>query len=368
MKVLVISPKNKTIFNFRGDLIKAIIANGHEVYAVGPNKDFIKDVMSLGIKEFIEVPFVKDNTSVVGDLKYCSHLKKVIRTIKPDLVFSYTIKPVIYGSIAAGHAGVKHVYSMVTGLGRVYASNSIKAKLVRLLIGILYKSALKSCDKVIFQNYDDLKRFIEFRYIPEEKAEHIDGSGVNMSRFEFNELPKQHIFLMTSRIIKEKGVFEYCEAARIVKKQCPEARFILLGGFDSSIGAVSSKDIQEYIDDGTIEFPGEAKDVVPFLQMCRYFVLPTYYCEGLPRTILEAMAMGRPVITTDWPGCRDAVQDGFNGYLVEPRNIEMLAEKMLEVIYNEKTVEAMSENALNRCRRIYDVNIVNKKMLEILGL
>ncbi len=368
MRVLVIAPKNKTIFNFRGDLIKGMIANGHEVYAIGPNQDFMEDVMALGIKEFIEVPFVKDNTSIFGDLKYCKRLKKAIKQLAPDLVFSYTIKPVIYGSIAAKSVGVKKIYPMVTGLGRVYSSNSFKAKLVRFLVGRLYKRAFKKCDKVMFQNYDDLNRFVELGYLSLDKAEHVDGSGVNMNRFAFDGLPEEHVFLMTSRIIKEKGVFEYCNAARKVKKEYPEAKFTLLGGFDSSIGAVEPEDIQEYIDDGSIEFPGETKDVVPFLKRCRYFVLPTYYCEGLPRTILEAMAMGRPVLTTDWPGCRDAVKDGVNGYLVEPKNVEMLAQKMISLMQNEELAQKMSQNALKRCKTTYDVNVVNEKMLSIMGL
>ncbi len=368
MKVLVISPKNKTIFNFRGDLIKAMIANGHEVYAIGPNREFIDDVMALGIKEFIEVPFVKDNTSIFGDLKYCSRLTKVIKGLAPDLVFSYTIKPVIYGSIAAYRAGVRKIYPMVTGLGRVYASDSAKAKLVRALVGVLFKNAFKKSNKVLFQNHDDLNRFVELGYVPRNKTEHVDGSGVNMTRFAFDGLTDEPVFLMTSRVIKEKGIFEYCRAARIVKQQHPEAKCILLGGFDSSIGAIAPADIQEYIEDGSIEFPGETKDVVPFLKQCRFFVLPTYYCEGLPRTILEAMAMGRPVITTDWPGCRDAVKDGVNGFLVEPKNAEMLAEKMLAVLADDELAVSMSEKALESCRTTYDVNVVNQKMLGIMEL
>lgn len=368
MKVLIIAPKNKTIINFRGDLIKAIIEKGHVVYVIGPNQDFMEDIMNLGIKQFIEVPLIKDNTSVWGDLKYCYHLKKAIKSITPDLVFSYTIKPVIYGSFAAKSAGVKHIYSMVTGLGRVYASDSFKAQFIRLLVGVLYKSAFKQCNKVIFQNYDDLNRFVELGYVSKNKAEHIDGSGVNMNRFKFNVLPEEHVFLMISRIIKEKGVFEYCKAARMVKKRCPLARFILLGGFDNSMGAITPADIEEYIKDGSIEFPGETKDVIPFLKECRYFVLPTYYCEGVPRTILEAMAMGRPIITTDWPGCRDAVKEGINGFLVEPKNVEQLVEKMQQIMQDNMKVKSMSLEALNRCKSIYDVEIVNKKMLEIMGL
>ncbi len=368
MKILVISPKNKTVYNFRGDLIKAMIANGHEVHVIGPTKDFMDEIMGLGIKSFIELPFVKDNVSVKGDLKYCIQVTKIVKEVAPDVVFAYNIKPNIYGSIAAARAGVKHIFALVAGMGRVFASNSMKAKIVRFIVGMLYRYAFKKCDKVMFQNTDDLNKFVDYGYLPMEKTEHVDGSGVNMERFAFTELPKDNVFLMVGRIIKEKGVFEYCKAARIVKNKYPDARFVLLGGFDSSMGAVKPEDIQEYIQDGTIEFPGEAKDVVPFIKECRYFVLPTYYCEGLPRTILEAMSVGRPIITTDWPGCRDAVTNGENGILVEPKNVEQLAEKIIELIENPEAVERMSQNALERCKTTYDVNVVNKKMLDIMGL
>jgi len=367
MKIMVISPKNKTLFNFRGDFIKAVISKGHEVVAIGPNKDYIDDVLALGVK-FIEVPLIKDNTSILGDINYYKELKKVIVSERPNLVFSYTIKPVIYGSLAAYRAGVKKIYPMVTGLGRVYASKSLKAKLLRIITGVLYKQAFKGCNKVIFQNSDDLKQFVELCYLPEEKAVRVDGSGVNMARFNANELPNQPVFLMIARVIKEKGVFEFAEAARRVKKDYPEARFILLGGYDSSIGAIKPEELEPYISDGSIEFPGEAKNVVPYLEKAKVFVLPTYYREGLPRTILEAMAMARPVITTDWPGCRDAVTDGVNGFLVQPKDSESLAKKMEYMIENSSVVEMMSQESFRLCQEKYDVNIVNKDMLEIMEI
>lgn len=367
MKVLVISPKNKTLFNFRGDLIKSIKEKGHEVVAIGPNQDFIEDVTNLGVR-FIEVPFSKDNVSILGDLKYYRQLKEVLKQEKPDVVFGYTIKPVVYGSLAARHAGVKKIYPMVTGLGRIYASSGLKAKILRQITGMLYKFSFKGCNKVIFQNNDDLNKFVDLKYIPKGKAVRVDGSGVNMSRFMVNALPEENIFLMIARVIKEKGVLEYAKAARTLKKEYPNARFILLGGYDNSLGAIKREQIEPYILDGSIEFPGETKDVVPYLEESRTFVLPTYYREGLPRTILEAMAMSRPVITTDWPGCRDAVKNEFNGLLVKPRDSKDLAEKMKYMIENPEKVLSMSENSLKLCKEKYDVNIVNKHMLEIMGI
>lgn len=366
MKILVISAKNKTVFNFRGDLIKDMIAHGNEVYVTGPNKDYLEDVMALGVKKFIEIPFVKDNTSVKNDLNYLKQLKNAVREVQPDIVFSYNIKPVVYGSMAAKAGKVSHIYAMVTGLGRVYGKGGLKNKVLRLITKMLYTKAFKACDKVIFQNSDDVNELVKAGYLSKDKTVVVNGSGVNMERFKKTEIPETPVFLMVSRIIKEKGVLEFCEAARELKKFHPEARCILLGGFDSSIGALKQEDIQGYIDEGSIEHPGEVKDPIAFYEKASVFVLPSYYREGLPRTILEALACGRPVITTDWTGCREAIEDGVNGFLVPIKSSKALAEKMSELCDRNK-VMAMGDIAYNICKEKYEVSIINKQMRDVIG-
>lgn len=367
MRILVVSPKNKTVFNFRGDLIKDMIAKGNEVYVTGPNKDFVEDIMALGVKEFIEVPLIKDNTSISGDLAYLKELKAVMKKIQPELVFEYTIKPVIYGSIAAKSCGVKRICPMVTGLGRVYASESLKTKAVRMVTKILYQTAFRGCDKVIFQNPDDVREFVDGHYLPASKCVVVNGSGVNMERFYRSDIPEKPVFLMVSRIIKEKGVLDFAQAARIVKQKVPEARFIVLGGYDNSIGALKPEDIQEYIEDGSIELPGEVKDPVSFYGQASVFVLPSYYREGLPRTILEGMSCGRPIITTDWTGCREPIEDGVNGYLVPIQNTEELAKRMYELATDRAKVLEMSDAAYKTCKEKYAVEIVNQQMQNVMG-
>lgn len=367
MKILIVSPKNKTVFNFRGDLIRDMIACGHEVTVVGPNRDYVDDIMALGVSEFVEVSLVKDNTSVTGDLAYLKKLRQVMLEKKPDLVFGYTIKPVIYGSLAAKSAGVPHIYAMVTGLGRVYASGGLKTKAVRLVTKILYKMAFKACDRVIFQNGDDIDQLVSEHYLPREKTVKVNGSGVNMERFGRTPLAEKPVFLMVSRIIREKGVMEYCQAARAVKRAHPEARCILLGGFDVSIGALCREDIQPYIDDGSVEFPGEVKDPVSFYEKCSVFVLPSYYREGLPRTLLEAMSCGRAVVTTDWPGCREPVEDGVNGFLVPVKDAKALEEKMMILASDRELNARMADAAYETCKQKYEVSIINNQMRNILN-
>lgn len=367
MKILIVSPKNKTVFNFRGDLIREMIALGHDVTVVGPNRDYVEDVLALGISEFIETKMVKDNTSITGDLAYLKMLIRVMKEKKPDLVFGYTIKPVIYGSMAAKIAGVKKIYAMVTGLGRVYASGGLKARAVRLITKMLYKRAFKACNKVIFQNGDDIQELVRQGYLPLEKTVQVSGSGVNMDRFARTELPEQPVFLMVSRIIREKGVMEYCEAARAVRAEYPEARCILLGGFDSSIGALKPEEVQPYIDDGSIEFPGEVKDPVSFYRESAVFVLPSYYREGLPRTLLEAMSCGRAIITTDWPGCREPVADEVNGFMVPVKDAAALTDRMKRLASDRELRERMGAAAYETCKQRFEVSIINAQMRQVLG-
>ena len=367
MRIIVVAPKNKTILSYRVDLIKDMISNGHEVMIVGPDREYVDDLMAIGISEFIEVPIVCDNTSVMGDLRYLFALKKVFKEKKPDLVFGYTIKPVIYGSLAAKAAKVPHIYSMVTGLGRIFTSSSLKAKMVKMIVKMLYKRAFKACDKVIFQNGDDIKELVSERYLPESKCVKVNGSGVNMENFSPAPLPEKPTFLMVGRIIREKGVLEYCEAARAVKKDHPDARFILLGGFDTSIGAIKREDIQGYIDDGSIEFPGEVKDPIEYYKNSSAFVLPSYYGEGLPKSILEAMSCGRAIITTDWTGCREPIIDGENGYLIPIKDVSALIEKINLLIEDRELLAKMGENAHQTCKERFEVSIINKAMRETLG-
>ena len=366
-KFMIIAPKNKTLYNFRGELIKDIIKKGYNVIAIGPNKDNIQEVLNLGVS-FIEVNLKKDKVSIFSDIEYYRSLKKVIKKEKPDIVFSYTIKPVIYGSIAAKRVGTKKIYAMVTGLGRVFASHSIKAKIVKFISSLLYKYAFICCDKVIFQNEDDINELTMAKIIAKDKAIKVNGSGVNMEKFVYVDNPLNDSFLMVSRIIKEKGVLEYLKAAEIVKRKYPKATFTLLGGYDNSIGALTYDDIKYYLDNEIVNIPGETNNVVPYYDNHMCFILPSYYKEGLPRTILESLAIGRPVITTDWTGCRDAIEDNVNGFLVPIRDYNILAEKMIWMIENHDKVRIMSKRNNEKCKKIYDVKIINKEMLKIMGI
>lgn len=366
MKVLIIAGYTPSLINFRGDLIKDIITHGHEVIASGPERGYEEEVAALGAR-FIQLSIERSGINPLKDIALISRIYKLIKQERPDVVLGYTIKPVIYGSIAARIAGVKNIYSMVTGLGYVFLAKGLRALIIRMLSKLLYSVALKGCNKVFFQNPDDRHEFIKHKLINKEKCVLINGSGVNLETFEPVSLPDKPIFLMICRILKDKGVLEYLEASRKVKKAYPNAKFQLLGPFDSNPNSLSYQDIKPYIEDDIIEYLGETRDVRPFLQRCSVYVLPSYR-EGTPRTVLEAMAMGRPVLTTDAPGCRETVIHGINGFLIPVKDPEELAKKMIWMIENKSQVHKMATESLRLCRQKYDVRKVNGVILKALGL
>ncbi len=366
MKLLLISPKNRTVYNFRGDLVKDLQKRGYSVSVTGPNQDDIDRVKALGV-EFFELPMNKNGTNIFKDFKYMISLYKLMKCEKPDTVLSYTVKPVVYGSIAAKLAGVKNINAMITGAGYAMATDSIKAKLLGIVVKTLYKIAFSCSNKVIFQNPDDLNEFIEGKLVKKSKTHIVNGSGVNMDSFTKAELPEQINFLMISRFLKSKGVGDYLEAAKIVKEKHPEAKFSLLGKFEYDMkDALPQEYIETFINDGIVDLYGETNDVREYYRACSVFVLPSYYREGTPRTILEALATGRPIITTDSIGCRETVIDGENGFLVPIKNPQTLAEKMIWAIENRAMLPLLAEKSYEYCKERYDVNKVNESLIEIL--
>lgn len=366
MKVLIMAGYTPSLVNFRGDLIKDIVQRGHEVIAAGPETGYEQEIAELGAR-FVHLQFERTGTNPFKDIALISRIRKLIKAEKPDIVFSYTIKPIIYGSIAARLAGVKKIFSMVTGLGSVFTASGAKGVFIRSISKVLYYIAFTCCDHVFFQNPDDINEFVKIGLIREEKCALVNGSGVNLDKFHPTPLPEEPVFLMICRIIKDKGVIEFLEAARRVKKKYPNARFQLLGPFDVNPSALKYEDIKPYVEDGSIEYLGKTKDVRPYIANCFTYVLPSYR-EGTPRSVLEAMAMARPVITTNTPGCRETVIDGLNGFLIPVKNVDALAEKMAWMIENRQQAAQMAQESLRICQEKYDVRKVNGYIIEVLGL
>jgi len=362
MKVFVLAPDTNMLVKLRGDLLKDIIARGHEVTAIAGDRIYEDNLNEIGVN-LIDIKIDRASTNPFEDIKLYNIYKKLLKENKPDIVFSYSIKPVIYGSLAAASVGVNGIYSLIPGTGYVFSNKGIKAKLIKMYVSFMYKKALKCCTKVFFQNFDDMNDFINMKFISKEKCVKVNGSGVNLEKFTPVELPDEMTFLMTCRLLHDKGVMEYCKAAEIVKRKYPNVKFGLLGPYDNHPNAVKPSELQPYIEKGIIEYYGSTDDVRPYLAKASVFVLPTYYNEGIPRTILEAMAMGRPVITTNWRGCREAVEDGVNGFLVPIKDVVSIVEKIEWFLSQKEELIKMSNVNRRMCLEKFDKDLVNHKIL-----
>ncbi len=367
MKFLLISPKNRTVYNFRGDLIKEIIKSGYEVIVTGPDETDIDKIEMLGAR-FVKIPMNKTGTSVLKDIRYCRNLVSLMKKENPDVVLGYTIKPVVYGSIAGKLAGVKNINCMVTGGGYTFTATSFKAKLLGVIVRMLYRVGFACANHVIFQNPDDLEEFCKRKLTTRKKCSVVNGSGVNVNHFEVKEFPETVSFFMLSRLLKSKGVVEYLQAAEEVKQEYPNTKFFLLGKYETNMqDAVQKEFVEKYIDRGIIQRFDETNDVRPYYAMASVYVLPSYR-EGTPRTVLEAMAMGRAIITTDTQGCRETVEENRNGFLVPVKDYKMLAQKMKLFIERPELIKTMGTASREYVTDKFEVNKVNADMLRIMKI
>jgi len=333
------------------------------------NEDSIQKLKSMGVI-FKSYSLSRAGLNPFKDYLSYKSICFVISQCKPDIVIAYTAKPVIYAGMAMRHFPKISFFPLITGLGYGFTEgDGLKRKLIQQLMIILYRKGLKNSKGIIFQNPDDERLFYKLKIIFKNMSSHIvHGSGVDLDLYPFSPLPKKPIFLMLARLLIDKGVREYAEAARIVKAQFPKVIFQLAGRLDSNPSTISSNELNFWINEGFIQYLGEISSVQKSLTSCRFYVLPSYR-EGTPRSVLEAMATGRPVITTDTPGCRETVIDGKNGLLVSPKNSKSLANAMIQLLEetDDKT-QSMGRESFILAKEKYAVEKVNKDIINILNL
>lgn len=368
MKVAVLSSFTPSLFWFRIDMMKSFLNAGYEVLAVGDGAESEWSVRfrELGIR-YRQIPVQRNGTNPLCDLKTFRAIYQLLKAEKPDKIFSYQAKTVIYGGIASSLLGIREVYPLIAGVGSVFLGDGLKKKIVRNILIAEYKLGLRNASRIFFQNPDDLAVFASYGILPESKAVMLHGSGVNIKKFIPTALPEQVSFLCISRLIRDKGVCEYLDAARKIHQLHPQVRCVLVGPYDTNPSAIRPEDLQPYIDDGSVEYVGEQKDVYPYLRACTAFVLPSYH-EGTPKTVLEAMASGRPTITTDAPGCRETVTDGLNGYLVPVKDMDAIVNAMEKIIANPEKTRQMAQNARQIAEEKFDVNKVNLEIRQTMGI
>jgi glycosyltransferase involved in cell wall biosynthesis len=369
MKILVVSGMTRSLINFRGRLLKEMVGAGHEVLAAsgGGSDDVIAELHEMGVR-FCPLALSRAGLNPWADLKTLFALRRLIRVEKPECVLAYTAKPVIYGNLAARGLPGTRVYSMITGLGYAFGAYNLLQRLTGILVQALYRAALNKTSGVFFQNPDDRDEFLDRGLLAlDAPIKLINGSGVDLDWYAPQPLPKKQNFLLIARLLADKGLREYVAAARTLKKRYPQAQFRIAGNIDSNPLSISAAELEAWQAEGVIEYLGRLSDVRLALADTRVYVLPSYR-EGTPRTVLEAMAMGRPVITTDAPGCRETVIDGENGFLVPAKDTEALASAMERFIHDPDLAKHMGNASLQIARDKYDVHKVNADIMRGMGL
>lgn len=366
MKLIILGTVPDELLNLKSDLIQAILKKNCDVIASSSSLSAYSkiDVTSL---DFIYEPIhlERHGFSLIGNIRTIISLLNLYKKYKPQYILAFGIKLVIWGGISARITNAPF-YAYITGLGYAFQGKSLPRKFLTKLVSFLYKIALKKSKAVIFENKDNRDFFVSKKIIPISQTYIINGSGVNMEKYNFTSIPETPIsFLLVSRLLGEKGLREYAGAAQIVKKEYPDVEFELVGPEDASLDAISIEEVLGWSD--YINYNGGTDDVRPFIKNCHIYVLPSYH-EGLPRSSLEAMSMGRPVLTTNAVGCKETVDEGFNGFMVPVGSVRKLADKMIWFIENKDKIQLMGQNSREIVEKRFDVHKVNNEILKILGI
>lgn len=340
MRIAIVINTSWNIYNFRMNFVKALLEQGHEVHTIAPEDDYTSLLTGIGCNHH-NVYMDSRGANPIKDFALMVELTMLYKKVKPDVILHYTIKPNVYGSMAAALTGIPAVNN-VCGLGTVFLKEGLVSKIAKFL----YKISFRFPKKVFFQNPDDLQLFLDKKIIEKKKTELLPGSGIDLQQFVPSSFKRNSTFtfLVVSRILFDKGILEYIEAIKILKAKGIKAKFQLLGAKDPEHKrGVPLTDIQAWIAQGLIEYLGKTNDVRPYLDAADCIVLPSYR-EGSPRSLMEAAAMGKPIVTTNVPGCNQVVVGGFNGLLCEPHNPEDLANKMLQMMkLSDATLQLMGE-------------------------
>lgn len=363
MRIAVVLNTSWNIYNFRMNLLRALAAEGHEVHTIAPKDNFTPLLEEAGYIHH-NVKMDSRGANPVKDAALVVELFSIYRRIRPDIILHYTIKPNIYGTLAAGMLKIP-VINNVCGLGTVF----LKDNLVSAIAILLYKVSFRFAHKVFFQNPDDLKLFVDRKMAPPMAVDLLPGSGIDLKKFQ--SVPfrrnKVFVFLLISRLITDKGILDYIEAVKTLRQEGIQARFQILGALDPvHKRGIKTSVIREWIENDIIEYLGTTQDVRTFIEQADCIVLPSYR-EGTPRTLLEAASSAKPIIATDVPGCNHVVMDQVNGFLCRMKDPQDLAAKMRQLAQSEdEKLARLGQNGRMKMEAEYDENLVINKYLRAL--
>jgi len=369
-RVALIAHYAPSVASFRGALIRALVQHGVQVWVLAP--DFTPatrdQVVMLGGQP-VDYFLNRTGANPFHDIRSVASLRSCLKHCQPQAVLAYGIKPVVYGMLAAQSMNIPRRIALVTGLGYAFTQpTGVKGALIHLAARILYRVALQASHTVLFQNSDDLHEFAERGLVAPEKALVVGGTGVDLEEFVAHPPILEPItFTLAARLLREKGIVEFAQAAQRIKQRYPNTRFLLLGGIDTNPGALREHEVRQWAEAGVLEWHGHVPDVRPYFAQTSVYVLPSYR-EGVPRSTQEAMAMARPVITTDAPGCRETVVDGVNGFLVPPRDVDALVAAMERFIQQPELILSMGQASRKLAEERFDVHKINQRILAVLGV
>jgi glycosyltransferase involved in cell wall biosynthesis len=364
MRIAIVLNTSWNIYNFRMNFVRNLMDQGYEVHTIAPHDDYTHLLEEAGCIHH-KTRMDSRGANPIKDSALIAELYFIYRKVRPDVILHYTIKPNVYGTIAATLLKIP-VINNVCGLGTVFLKNDA----VSFVAMMLYKISFRFAKKVFFQNPDDLKLFLDKKLVPRKAVDLVPGSGINLSHFTPTEFKrnKKFTFLLISRLITDKGILEYIDAIRKLKSSGIDAKFQILGAMDPEHKrGIQVATIQEWIDSGTIEYLGTTNDVRQFIDQADCIVLPSYR-EGTPRTLLEAASSSKPIIATDVPGCNHVVVNDYNGLLCKLKDSGDLADKM-EIMQglNDEKLREFGQNGRAKMEAEYDESLVIKKYLETLN-
>ena len=342
------------------------INQGHEVSIFAKDTGKMDYLKSLGMNVY-PISLERGSLNPFSSLNLLFDLKRKLSSIQPDVVHLVTIKPVLLGGIASILAKVPAIVYAISGLGYIFTNTMTKAKILRIGVIPLYRLALSAKNKVVIvQNSDDLRILRQYVSIPDSQTVLIPGSGVNLEKFYVQKIPLENkVVLMACRMLADKGVYEFYKSAVLLKRKYPHIRFVLVGGVDpDNPASLSEQQLNEWTQSEIVEWWGHQSDMAGTLSKATVVVLPSYR-EGMPKVLLEAQALGRPVVTTDVPGCREAIEDGVTGFLAEVKDENSLATAIEKLISNDSLCEKFSDNARQRAEDKFDIRQVVKTHFEI---
>ena len=362
-KIILLSGSGDTVAWFRLDFLNEFLLRSYKVYVLAPDiRDDLKpELINMGI-EFIEIKLERKGFNVLNLISSVCELVSLFKEIQPNIIFSYTHKAILSGSLAAKISGFSNTFSMITGTGHLFDNQTKKEKVIKFIGSLALRIALRFNKLVFFQNPDDQALFLKNNIVLSQKTKLVNGSGVNLDKFSLSPLPAEPIFLCMARLIKSKGLEEFARAAKRVKKLNPEARFILYGYPDDHPDSIDENEIiSNWFNDFGVEYFGYAENPIDAIKECSVFVLLSYK-EGTPRVVLEAMAMGRSIITTDAPGCRETVKNGVNGFLI-PRFDDLEAANAMTKLLSAELRKEMGKESRKFCESKFNVLDVNNTLL-----